>query len=148
MKTKIAILGIALCLLNVAADRPPAQCPADMLDALVGRHTIHPQPCSTKDETFVFVGSTSGGKFSVYDYRYRYQPHPGGIYHGGQRIIVFRGKRYVGQYGVISSYYAVHVRGTDVILQSEDSDEKVRLDFSRNPPGEVLLDGEPIGFFR
>jgi hypothetical protein len=109
-----------------------------------------PLVCSPSDATFAFVGRTAGSRFSIYSYDYRYNP-PGGsdVMHGGQRILIFRGRRYVGQYGLWSrSAVAVRVRGTHVVLQSSETRQSVTLDFSRAPPKELFLDGEHHSLFR
>ena len=69
--------------------------------------------------------------------------------HGGQRVVVFRGKKYVGQYMLSPGpYTTVRVEGTRVVLQVEGTREKVTLDFSKKPPEEVYINGETEGFGR
>ena len=69
--------------------------------------------------------------------------------HGGQRVLVFRGRQYIGQYGLWSrSAVTVRVRGAYVVLQSNEGRESVELDFLRSPPEKVFLNGEHLSFFR
>ena len=103
--------------------------------------------CSPKNVSFVLVGRTTGSKYSIYDYRYRFLPHPGGVMHGGQRLIVFQGKRYVGNY-MLPPKVSIAVSGTRVILKGDDDREAVRLDFSRRPPNRILVNGEVQTFDR
>jgi hypothetical protein len=53
--------------------------------------------CSRKSVSFNLMGRTTRAEYSIYDYHYRFR-RPGGVMHGGQRLIVFRGKTYVGNY--------------------------------------------------
>jgi hypothetical protein len=118
-----------------------------MVEDLMTHQSIRPQTCETKDETFVFAGRTTEAKFSIYDLRYRFLTHPGGVYHGDQRIVVFQGKKYVGHYYVLP-VVTVAVRGKYVLLQGNDDREPVRLDFSKKPPRRILVNGEPEEFAR
>ena len=123
---------------------------AGLRGALIEGHFTGPLVCSGKDATFVLAGRTTGDKFAIYDYRYRYDPPGGGnVTHGGQKIVVFRGTSYVGQYALSPPPYdTVRVRGTNVTIQSHETGQIVRVDFSDNPPREVVVDGEPLAFFR
>jgi hypothetical protein len=91
------------------------------------------------------AGRTTGSRYSIYNYRYRFLPHPGGVIHGGQRLIVFHGKRYIGNYMLLPEV-SVAVRGTQVILKGDDDRAAVRLDFSRRPPSRILVNGEAQTF--
>jgi hypothetical protein len=91
------------------------------------------------------AGRTTGSRYSIYNYHYRLLPHPGGAIHGGQRLIVFQGKRYVGNYMLLPEV-SVAVRGTQVLLKGDDDREAVRLDFSRMPPSRILVNGEAQTF--
>ena len=99
------------------------------------------------DVSFTLAGRTTGGKYSIYDYRYRFLPHPGGAMHGGQRLIVFEGARYVGNY-MLQPKVSVAVRGTQVVLKGDEDGAAVQLDFSRKPPSRILVNGEVEGFGR
>lgn len=126
---------------GLASPRPSASC----LTAERATHgTIF---CSTKNVSFILAGRTTGGKYSIYDYRYRFLPHPGGVMHGGQRLIVFHHGKYLGQYSLSPPPY-VHVRvvGTQVVLHVSASRETVRLNFSNEPPRELYINGETEGF--
>jgi hypothetical protein len=103
--------------------------------------------CLPKNVSFVLAGRTTGGRYSIYDYRYRFLPHPGGVMHGGQRLIVFQGKRYVGNY-MLPPKVKIAVRGTWVVLKSDEGREAVQLDFSRSPPNRIFVDGEVNTFDR
>lgn len=101
--------------------------------------------CSRGNVTFSLVGRTTGGKYSIYDYRYRFLPHPGGVMHGGQRLIVFEGTRYIGNYALLPKV-SVTVRGAQVVLKGDEDSEAVRIDFSRGPPRQILVNGQ-LGTF-
>ena len=150
MKTQAAILVIASALPSLVAATPPDECMAGLREPLLEADFSGPLVCSRRDATFAFVGRTAGSGFSVYNYDYRYDP-PGGsdVPHGGQRVLVFRGKQYVGQYGLWSrSAVTVRVRGNHVVLRSNETQRSVELDLSRTPPKEVWLDGAHHSFFR
>ena len=146
----IAIILVATAASALAAaDVPSAACLAGKRQALIEGGFTGPLVCSTKDATFRLVGRTSGDGYSVYDYRYRFLPHPGGVMHGGQRVVIFRGRKYAGQY-VLSPPppTSLTVSGTDILLQTSGSREKVRLDFSSRPPSELTINGETERFQR
>ena len=103
--------------------------------------------CSPKNASFTLAGRTTGRKYSIYDYRYRFLPRPGGAVHGGQRLIVFRGKSYVGNY-MLSPRVSMIVRGTRVVLKGDQDGEAVRVDFSSAPPSQILVNGEVATFDR
>lgn len=103
--------------------------------------------CSPEDIRFSFVGQTTGGKYTIYDYRYGFLPHPSGAKHGGQRLIVFRGEKYVGNY-MLSPKVSVTVTGTEVVLKGDEDRAPVRIDLSRKPPSRLLVNGEVATFDR
>jgi len=149
VKDRAAILLIASALSGQAPATPPDECMAGLRQTLLKADFSGPLVCSRRDAVFEFVGRTTNG-FSIYNYDYRYDP-PGGsdVMHGGQRVLVFRDKTYVGQYGSWSrSAVSVRVRGKHVVLQSNETRQSVDLDFSSAPPNEVFLAGELHSFFR
>lgn len=54
---------------------------------------------------------TSDGRYTVYDYRYRFLPEDGSVWHGGQRMIIIRNNEYLGQF-VLNPPTTVTLRGT------------------------------------
>jgi hypothetical protein len=144
----IAILVAALLMApDSATTRAP--CMAGMKALLIEGHFSGPILCSHRDATFTLAGRTSGNSFSIYDYRYRYRPSGGNVDHGGQRMVVFRGKTYVGQYDLsVPPYVSMSVHGTRVELKSADAPTDVSLDFSRGPPDKILINGMEAAFFR
>jgi hypothetical protein len=103
--------------------------------------------CSSENVSFTLAGRTTGGKYSIYDYRYQFLPHPSGVMHGGQRLIVFQGKSYVGNY-MLPPTVRVVVRGTEVVLKGDKDQTTARADFSRRPPTRILVNGEVVTFDR
>jgi hypothetical protein len=89
------------------------------------------------------VGQTTGNKYSIYNYHYRFLTHRGGVWHGGQRLIVFQGMRYVGQYG-LTPEVTTAVIGTEVVLKDDWDRRTVSVDFSGRPPSRIPLGGEPL----
>jgi len=141
VKAALTVLAIAFWPSSLVAGGPPLQCQAAMRDALIEGHFSGVMICSREDVSLVLVGRTAGSDFSIYDYRYRFLPHPGGVYHGGQRLLVFHGDKYVGQY-VLQPLVTVTVHGTRVVLRGEEDRDNVELDFSGKPPNRILVNGE------
>ncbi|NIJ63434.1 hypothetical protein FHR20_000365 [Sphingomonas leidyi] len=131
-----------------APDRGSPSCFGGMRSALVRGGFSGPLICSRGDATFSLAGQTKGHKYSIYDYRYRFLPANGNVRHGGQRIIVFRGTAYAGQYMIATPpYTSMSVNGTRVVFQTAGA-PRVQIDFSRGPPNEILVNGEVARFFR
>jgi hypothetical protein len=97
--------------------------------------------CSPKNVSFTLVGRTTGNGYSIYNYHYRFLPHAGGVMHGGQRLVVFQGERYVGQYA-LQPEVTVAVSGSRVLLRGDEDAKAVRLDFTGKPPHRILVNGE------
>jgi len=106
--------------------------------------------CSPKNVAFILVGRTIGSGYSIYNYRYRILTNlVTGVWHGGQRLVVFRGNRYVGQYKLNTPpFVAIGVKGSHVVLRSSETPRNVSPDFSREPPRQILVNGEVEDFFR
>jgi len=145
------MLSIFLAVLvapNIAA-APSAACLAGKRQALVDGRFRGPLVCSKNNATFKLVGRPRGSEYAVYDYHYRFLPHPGGVFHGGQKLVVFRGGKYVGQYALSPPpYTSLSVSGSDIVLQSPASHEKVRLDLAKGPPATLMFNGEKEVFHR
>ena len=146
----LAILPSTTATLSlVAAAAPLKACLVGKREALMDGRFTGPLVCSKKDATFKLVGRPHGSRYSIYDYRYRFLPHSGGVMHGGQRIIVFRGNKYVGQYALSPPPYAdLRINGSEIVLQTSGSREGVRLDFSKQPPRKPTINGEIETFHR
>jgi hypothetical protein len=97
--------------------------------------------CTPKYVSFVLVGRTTGSNYSIYNYHYRFLTHREGVMHGGQRLIVFRGNKYVGNYMLLPEV-TVAVSGTKVVLKGDQDRKAIRLDFSAKPPKRILINGE------
>ena len=131
------------------AHRTSTPCLAGKQAALVQGHFSGEIFCSRKNASFALVGRTAGRSYAIYDYRYHFLPHREGAMHGGQRLVVFRGESYVGQYMLSPPpYINVHIEGSRVLLETPQSREKVRLDFSRKPPTRIFINGETEQFDR
>ena len=99
--------------------------------------------CSAEDATFTFAGTTSSG-YAVYDYRYRFRAAE--VAHGGQRLVIFRGSEYVGQYALSPPHFgSVSVRGSQVLI--DDVTELAVLDFSQGPPSKTFVGGYELVLF-
>jgi hypothetical protein len=127
-----------------AADDP--KCLAMQKAMVEGHFSAGSLICSKEDAQ---LGMTAGSeRYSIYDYRYRFLPSGGQVLHGGQRLLVFRGHDYIGQYSMSPPpYAAVTVRGSYLVLSKEGA-ETVMVDFSMGPPASLYFDGETEGFGR
>jgi len=100
--------------------------------------------CENARGSFVLVGRT--GAYTIYDYRYRFRPPHGAVDHGGQKILIFRGEAYLGQYPASPPpYVTVSVQGSVVRFDSADSKP---IDLSNGPPTDTVLAGYDVTFFR
>lgn len=143
------LLCAAASLIGPAAAEPTSECLMGLRESLVKGHFSGPLVCSKSDATFILVGRTSEGGYSIYDYRYRYLPRNGSVMHGGQKIVVFQGTSYVGQYSLSPPpYNSIFVCGAHVIIQSQDSKDRYYLDFSKHPPRKAFVDDEILIFYR
>jgi hypothetical protein len=140
---------IAFTIADIVAASTPAPCLAGKRDALVRGHFEGPLICSRRDASFHLAGRTAVTGYSIYTYRYRFLPAGGGTMHGGQRLIVFHGSDYVGQYRLSPPpFLTATVQGTQVLLHTPGIRETVRLDFSHTPPGRIFANGEIEDFVR
>jgi hypothetical protein len=144
VKATTRLLAVAILPLALAGNAPAKECMAGLRKTLVAQG-FEPVFCSKKDASFVLVGRTAGSGFSIYDYRYAFRA--AAVMHGGQRLVVMRGSKYVGQYSLLP-LVTVSVRGKYVVLKGDDDREPVKLDFSRRPPAKILVNGEQETFYR
>jgi hypothetical protein len=102
-----------------------------------------------KTSTFRFVGRISRSGYEIYDYRYRFLPHAGGVMHGGQRIMIFRDGKYIGEYPLSPPPEVnMAVRGARLMLSTGGSDQKVELNLSKGLPARILVNGKVEDFAR
>ena len=95
-----------------------------------------------KTSTFRFVGRISRSGYEIYDYRYRFLPHAGGVMHGGQRIKIFRGGKYIGEYPLSPPPEVnMAVRGAHLILLISSTGQRVELNLSVKLPTKIFVDG-------
>jgi len=154
MKRKFAIpivltASVVTSSAAMPASDPASSCLGGRREALLQGHFSGPLVCSGTDASFTFVGHTAGRKFSIYDYRYRYLPDGGNVMHGGQKIIVFRGNAYAGQYALSPPpYAAISLRGSQIALQLAGSQKRTVLDLSRELPRQIFFNGDVAPFYR
>jgi len=148
-------IGATLVFIAIALWSPIAGAADDstclaMQKAMVeGHFSAGPLICSKKDAQLTLAGTTAGStKYSLYDYRYRFLPPGGQVMHGGQRVLVFRGRNYIGQYSMSPPpYTTVTVRGPYLVLSKEGAGT-VMVDFSMGPPSSIYFDGDTAPFYR
>jgi hypothetical protein len=69
--------------------------------------------------------------------------------HGGQRLVIFRGDRYVGQYHLSPPpYVTVTLNGSRVVLRTPGTSRNVEVDLSSAPPKKILVNGEVETLYR
>lgn len=147
MKATIRILLIASLPLALTANERPGKCMLGLRNALIEGHFTGPLVCSRKYATFELIGRTAGRGFSIYNYIYAYKYKDMNTAHGGQKMVIFLDNKYYGQYMLLPEV-TIAVQGKYVVLQGDSDRNKVTLDFSRKPPSEILVNGEPETFYR
>ena len=150
MKSLVATSLIALFSVSASSTAVGrGTCMAGMRPALAAGHFSGPIICAPQDATFTLVGKTARDGYAIYDYRYRFLPTHGNVYHGGQRILVFRGGKYLGQYVASPPpHVSLSFRGSVLRIASEPGDGNLPLDFSHGPPRKALISGLEVEFFR
>lgn len=103
--------------------------------------------CSGEDVTLSLSGTT-GSDYTVYDYRYRIMA--AAVMHGGQRILIFKGPEYIGQYALSPPPYSnVSVINSRVLVNTNDPfSEDAVLEFSNGPPPQVFIGGYVLDLYR
>jgi hypothetical protein len=130
-----------------AGDPVPAGCMSGMARALVAGGFSGGVICSRENASFDLAGTTRWG-YAVYDYRYRFLPEHGAVVHGGQRMVVFRDGRYIGQYSLSPPPLSrLSVRGSRVLVRVDGSGAAA-LDFSDGPPPQIFVDGSVLDLYR
>lgn len=147
MKAAIRIVFIASLPIVLTAGERQKACMSGMRKALIEGHFTGELVCSKKYATFELIGKTAGRGFSIYNYIYSYKHKDMNTAHGGQKMVIFLGSKYYGQYMLLPEV-TIAVQGKYVVLQGDDVRDKVALDFSRKPPGKILVNGEPETFYR
>lgn len=146
---KLAIAtAILVAFTSFASDEDvSAECLSGMGQTLIAGGFSGGVFCSTEDATFNLAGIAGG--HAVYDYRYGFMPQHGAVMHGGQRMVIVKDGRYVGQYSLSPPPFAdLSVRGSQVIIQLDQDRGRAVLDFSNGPPQQVLVDGYVVGLYR
>lgn len=140
MKRAVAsIIAIGLLSLTGAVKPSGDRCLEKMLRAAVAGKVRGAIFCEGGKTTFRLVGRTAGVGYHVYDYRYRFMA--ANVMHGGQRIIIFRARKYVGQYPLATPPFTnMTVRGSHLILSTDGTE--VSLNLSKNLPVRILVNGE------
>lgn len=132
------------------------QCLAGLGSNLAAGHFSGSIDCQHDKLTIHRVGQirADGQTFTVYNYHYEIAPACSGCaVHGGQRIIVMRGAKYLGQYksdGVVISIRDGKLRlfASDVAPSRGEPSQVIVPFTAAGPPNIVLLDDEDFIFFR
>ncbi|MDQ0250997.1 hypothetical protein J2W22_003061 [Sphingomonas kyeonggiensis] len=150
MKSLVATSLIALFSVSASSTAVGrGTCMAGMGQALAAGHFSGPIICAPQDATFTLVGKTARDGYAIYDYRYRYRPPQAAVDHGGQRILVFRGGEYLGQYAASPPHpVSLSVHGSVLRIAEKPGDGNLPLDFSHGPPRKALISGMEAEFFR
>ncbi len=138
-------IGLAVIFLVASAlagcDRPSSSgCMSGRSEALLKGKFTGPIVCSSEDATFVEIGTV--GDYVLYDYRYRYLPEGAPFMHGGQKVMMFKGARYAGQYALNPPPYAdVSLNRSKVIFRTEGHPGVSVMEFAHGPPPEIFAGG-------
>lgn len=146
-KTAALLTVIGLSTIVGAAGREADGCLDGRQSALIAGGFSGPLICSAEDATFEPVGNIGSGRYAIYDYRYRFRA--AAVTHGGQRIVIFKGRDYVGQYVLSPPPFAdLAVNGADVIVTGGANPGRWVLDFSEGPPHQAFIDGYALNLDR
>lgn len=145
----ILLLVSTAWLMSPATANSTSECLLGLRPSLIKGGFSGPLVCSKSNATFSLVGRTNKSRYSIYDYRYKLLTRKGGVMHGGQRIVVFQGRRYIGQYSLSPPpYNLTSVSGDHIVVKSSDTNNTYTIDLSKYPPRNVLVDGYILDFFR
>jgi hypothetical protein len=71
------------------------------------------------------------------------------VMHGGQKIMIFRARKYVGHYMLATPpFTSMAAQGAHLILSTGGTDQKVELNLSKGLPARILVNGEVEDFAR
>jgi hypothetical protein len=157
-RPRLIAITSALVLASTAVATDSVACLAGRKQALLNGHFTGPIVCSQADATFRLVGTTEGSHYVIYDYRYRYLPFEGAtVMHGVQKVVVFHGTLYVGQYALSPPpFIDMAVQGSSLYLKVESSNDAgsdprsthAIMDFSHGLPDSVFINGETEDLYR
>jgi hypothetical protein len=139
-KIGLAAMVLALSVLTGCDHRASSGCLSGRSEALLTGNFSGPIVCSSEDATFIEIGTV--GDYTLYDYRYRFLPEHGAVMHGGQKVVMFKGSRYAGQYALNSPPYAnVSLNGSKVLFRTKDRPGVSVMEFANGPPPEIFSGG-------
>jgi hypothetical protein len=143
---RLIVMILACSLAGAAAASDAASCLGGRKQALLDGHFAGPIVCSAADATFQRVGTTQGYGYTIYDYRFL--TSAGAAAPWGQKVVIFHGGVYIGQYDLAPPPFAqMLVNESQLILGVDDVDE-VSLELTSVPPAEVYLSGKIEHFHR
>lgn len=146
-KTMIAAILLMCSTLDGCQSGAASDCLSGRREALTTGGFSGLLECSGEDVTLNFVGTTETG-YTIYDYRYR--AVAAAVMHGGQRLVIFRGSTYVGQYALSPPPYSTAVvLGSDIHVRGDEpSSEEAVLNFSNGVPSHAFLAGHVVDLYR
>jgi hypothetical protein len=129
-----------------------SQCLSGLRSALLAGGFSGSTDCQQDRLSLAYVGRVQkfGRSFQIYSYQYSLRPVcPQCAVHGGQRVVLMEGGRYVGQYKPDFVRAAVR-QGNLVLLPTNSVDGKpVIVTFTRRGPTKrLLVYGQVISFFK
>ena len=137
---------LAWSLADAAMASDAAGCLGGKKQALLDGHFTGPIVCSAADATFERVGTTLGYGYTIYDYRFF--ANDGTTAYWGQKVVIFHGGLYIGQYDLSPPPFAeMFVNETQLVL-GVDEDDQTSLKLTSVPPAEVYLNGKIERFHR
>ena len=143
---RLSLLILACSLSGVAMASDAAGCLGGRKQALIEGHFTGPVVCSNADATFRLIGTTQGYGYTIYDYRFPANAEPAAPW--AQKVVIFHGNVYIGQYDLSPPPFAeMFVNESQLMLGVDDVDE-VSLELSSVPPAEVYLHGKIQSFHR
>jgi hypothetical protein len=143
---RLFLIVLVCSLAGAAMASDAAGCLAGRKQALLDGHFTGPIVCSAADATFQRVGTTQGYGYTVYDYRFL--SNDGTAVFWGQKVVIFHGSVYIGQYDLSPPPFAEMLVNEAQLILGVDEVDEVSLELSRIPPAEVYLNGKIERFHR
>jgi hypothetical protein len=143
---RLILMIFACSLADAAMASDAAGCLGGKRQALLDGHFTGPIVCSAADATFQRVGTTQGYGYTIYDYRFL--ANDGTTAYWGQKVVIFHGSMYIGQYDLSPPPFAEMLVNEARLVLGVDEDDEVSLELSSVPPAEVYLNGKTEHFHR
>jgi hypothetical protein len=137
--------------MNTGATANDSGCLAGRFAALKSGGFTGPLLCNGSAAKFNLVGKivTKEGAFLIYDYRFKLKPKESAVFHGGQRLVLFKENgTYLGQYALNPPPQLNFVIVGSKVVANSGKEGKGTVELADGPPARAYLDGSIVTFFQ